>query len=158
MGLSSSPRQEAQQLAPLFSAHVHCGQTVAHLSYCWGLVLYLVPQNVHALIYDQFLHLTDEWLVTYAGFTVKKWITCVCLHMKLLHELHEGHQHHQRHSFAVILQHDSTVCPSRVGTVLKRLNYRYRNLLTFLRLKRRITWYNEESVENNSNWPSSNQY
>jgi len=26
---------------PQFSAHVYCGQTVAHLSYCWALVLFL---------------------------------------------------------------------------------------------------------------------
>jgi len=25
---------------PKFSAHVYCGQTVAHLSYCWALVLH----------------------------------------------------------------------------------------------------------------------
>jgi len=32
---TSSPHKGAQ---PQFSAHVCCGQTVAHLSYCWSLV------------------------------------------------------------------------------------------------------------------------
>jgi len=32
---SSSPKRDT---APQFSAHVYCGQTVAHLSYCWALV------------------------------------------------------------------------------------------------------------------------
>jgi len=26
-----------------FSAHVYCGQTVAHLNYCWTLVTYTPP-------------------------------------------------------------------------------------------------------------------
>jgi len=26
---------------PQFSDHVYCGQTVAHLSYCWALVIFL---------------------------------------------------------------------------------------------------------------------
>jgi len=30
------PKKAAQP--PQFSAHVYCGQTVAHLSYCWALV------------------------------------------------------------------------------------------------------------------------
>ena len=33
---SNSPRNG--QSSPLFSAHVYCGKTVAHLSYCWALV------------------------------------------------------------------------------------------------------------------------
>jgi len=33
-GDPAPPRKEAQQDSPHFSAHVYCGQTVAHLSYC----------------------------------------------------------------------------------------------------------------------------
>jgi len=32
----SSPSQKRH--GPQFSDHVYCGQTVAHLSYCWALV------------------------------------------------------------------------------------------------------------------------
>jgi len=31
-----APLQKGDNLS--FSAHVYCGQTVAHLSYCWALV------------------------------------------------------------------------------------------------------------------------
>jgi len=33
-----SPPKKRGTAAPYFSAHVYCGQTVAHLSYCWALV------------------------------------------------------------------------------------------------------------------------
>jgi len=36
---------------PQFSAHVYCGQTVAHLSYCWALVFTLV--NLHCFTIQQ---------------------------------------------------------------------------------------------------------
>jgi len=32
------PLKGAQQNLPLFSTHVYCGETVAHLSNCWALV------------------------------------------------------------------------------------------------------------------------
>ena len=32
---------KAAQPRPQFSARVYCGQTVAHLSYCWALVIVL---------------------------------------------------------------------------------------------------------------------
>jgi len=35
-GDPATPQKGAQ---PQFSAHVYCGQKVAHLSYCWELVL-----------------------------------------------------------------------------------------------------------------------
>jgi len=36
--LASSPTYKGHR--PHFSAHVYCGQTVAHLSYCWALVAF----------------------------------------------------------------------------------------------------------------------
>ena len=36
----SSPRKGHSSPIPLFSAHAYCGQTVAHLIYCWALVIY----------------------------------------------------------------------------------------------------------------------
>jgi len=30
---------------PHFSAHVYCGQTVAHLNSCWDVVLFKVPYS-----------------------------------------------------------------------------------------------------------------
>jgi len=38
MGTQFSLQKGAQQPPPHFSAHVCCGQTVAHLSSCWALV------------------------------------------------------------------------------------------------------------------------
>ena len=34
----SSPHGNGHSSPPHFSAHVYCGQTVAHLSYCWAVV------------------------------------------------------------------------------------------------------------------------
>jgi len=59
-------KYEKQQLAPPhFSAHVYCGQTVAHLSNCWALVKI---KNVENLLSMQapseisVLHLTNDRL------------------------------------------------------------------------------------------------
>jgi len=35
--------------ATVFSAHVYCGQTVAHLSYCWALVVQLMAKSRYTL-------------------------------------------------------------------------------------------------------------
>jgi len=35
----SSARPKRGSSSPQFSAHVYCGQTVAHLSCCWALVI-----------------------------------------------------------------------------------------------------------------------
>jgi len=41
-GNPSPPPTESGTVAPHFSAHVYCGQTVANLSYCWALVLVIL--------------------------------------------------------------------------------------------------------------------
>jgi len=37
-GHQGFPLQKGGTALSQFSAHVYCGQTVAHLSYCWALV------------------------------------------------------------------------------------------------------------------------
>jgi len=39
------PPKGAQQPSPVFSAHVYCGQTVAHLGYCCALVKFSYLSN-----------------------------------------------------------------------------------------------------------------
>jgi len=39
LGGDPAPPWKGQSSPPLFSARVYCGQMVAHLSYCWALVL-----------------------------------------------------------------------------------------------------------------------
>jgi len=42
-GDPAAPPRKGHSRPPLFSAHVYCGQTVAHLSYCWALVSTILP-------------------------------------------------------------------------------------------------------------------
>jgi len=54
-GDPAPPRIGAQQPLPHFSAHVYCGQMVAHLSYCWALVklfseVFISYKNNHSVI------------------------------------------------------------------------------------------------------------
>jgi len=44
--IDGDPAPERGTAAPLFSAHVYCGQTIAGLSYCWALVIQWDPNYI----------------------------------------------------------------------------------------------------------------
>jgi len=45
--------QQKRGHSPPFSDYVYCGQTVAHLSYCWALVILDNISTIHVCIYTQ---------------------------------------------------------------------------------------------------------
>ena len=48
---------------PQFSVHVHCGQTVAHLSNCWALVYFILDNaGFRELTFNDLMHAIRCWV------------------------------------------------------------------------------------------------
>jgi len=56
-GDPAPPTQKGHR-SPHFSAHVYCGETVTHLSYCWALVQHATPAHSVGIIRTDSVHQT----------------------------------------------------------------------------------------------------
>jgi len=54
--LDRDPASPKEGHSPHFSAHVYCGQTVAHLSYCWALVRFCYQNDLRIDCYSLLTH------------------------------------------------------------------------------------------------------
>ena len=96
----SSPSPKGAQPPPQFSAHVYCGQTVAHLSYSWALVKTQHARLIYVVKYfffasrselSRFLGLgrirrfREQWRLSEHRRASTQWSYCICLYHCMTH-------------------------------------------------------------------------